>query len=100
MSQITTPISIRLSRAELDFLGELGEAQSLSPGQAARQIIQLAMTEGRDLKRLTALENRLVAIIQKIPEQTADLLTKEYKPPCANAANIKDHPGISQKAFS
>ena len=77
MSQVTTPISLRLSRAELDFLAELGEAQSLSPGQAARQIIQLAMAEGRDLKRLAALENRLVAIIQKIPEQTADLLTKE-----------------------
>lgn len=77
MSQITTPISLRISPAERNYLSDLAEAQGISVGQAARLIIQQAMQDGRDMSRLIALENRLLAAIQKIPAETADLLVKE-----------------------
>lgn len=76
MSQITTPISLRISPAERDFLADLAEAQGISIGQAARLIIQQAMQDGRDMSRLAALENRMLEAIKKIPGQTANLLVK------------------------
>ena len=59
MAQITTPISLRISNSERDYLLDLAESQGLSIGQAARVVIQQAMQDGRDISRLTALENRL-----------------------------------------
>jgi hypothetical protein len=61
MTQITTPISLRISNAERDYLLDLAETQGLSIGQAARVVIQQAMQDGRDMSRLAALENRLAA---------------------------------------
>ena len=77
MTQITSTISMRISPAERDFLTDLAETQGISIGQAARLIIQQAMQDGRDMSRLAAFENRLLAVIQKIPSETADLLTRE-----------------------
>ena len=61
MTQITTPISLRISNSERDYLADLAETQGISIGQAARTVIQQAMTDGRDMSRLAALENRLAA---------------------------------------
>lgn len=77
MTQITTPISLRIAPSERDYLTDLAEVQGISIGQAARLIIQQAMQDGRDMSRLSALENRLLEAMKKIPEQTADLLVKE-----------------------
>ncbi len=77
MTQITTPISLRIAPAERDYLSDLAEVQGISIGQAARLIIQQAMQDGRDMSRLVALENRMLEVIKKIPEQTADLITRE-----------------------
>lgn len=74
MTQITTPISLRIAPLERDYLADLAEVQGISIGQAARLIIQQAMQDGRDMSRLAALENRMLEAIKKIPEQTADLL--------------------------
>lgn len=54
-------LSFRLSPAEMEFLQQLAEAQGVTPGQAARAIIQVAQQDGRDASRLNALENRLGA---------------------------------------
>ena len=77
MSQITTPISLRISNAERDYLADLAEAQGISIGQAARLIIQQAMQDGRDMSRLTALENRIISAIQPVPQRTAELLVQQ-----------------------
>ena len=66
MTQITTPISLRISGAERDYLADLAEAQGISIGQAARTVIQQAMQDGRDMSRLSALENRLSAKSEEI----------------------------------
>ena len=77
MSQITTPISLRISSAERDYLSDLAEAQGISIGQAARLIIQQAMQDGRDMSRLVALENRIISAIQTVPQRTAELLVQQ-----------------------
>ena len=77
MSQITTPISLRISPAERDYLADLAETQGISIGQAARLIIQQAMQDGRDMSRLAALENRIVSAIQTVPQRTAELLVRQ-----------------------
>jgi hypothetical protein len=66
MAQITTPISLRISNIERDYLADLAEAQGISIGQAARTVIQQAMQDGRDISRLAALENRLSAKADEI----------------------------------
>jgi hypothetical protein len=66
MTQITTPISLRISNAERDFLADLAENQGISIGQAARTVIQQALQDGRDMSRLSALENRLSAKADEI----------------------------------
>ena len=77
MSQITTPISLRIAPAERDYLADLAETQGISIGQAARLIIQQAMQDGRDMSRLAALENRIISVIQSVPQRTAELLVKQ-----------------------
>ena len=77
MSQITTPISLRISNAERDYLSDLAETQGISIGQAARMIIQQAMQDGRDMSRLVALENRIISAIQTVPQRTAELLVQQ-----------------------
>ena len=77
MSQIATPISLRISNAERDYLADLAETQGISIGQAARLIIQQAMQDGRDMSRLVALENRIISAIQTVPQRTAELLVQQ-----------------------
>ena len=77
MSQITTPISLRISNVERDYLADLAETQGISIGQAARLIIQQAMQDGRDMSRLAALENRIISAIQTVPQRTAELLVQQ-----------------------
>lgn len=77
MSQITTPISLRIAPAERDYLADLAETQGISIGQAARLIIQQAMQDGRDMSRLAALENRIISAIQTVPQRTAELLVQQ-----------------------
>ena len=77
MTQITTPISLRIALAERDYLSDLAETQGISIGQAARLIIQQAMQDGRDMSRLAALENRIISVIQSVPQRTAELLVKQ-----------------------
>ena len=77
MSQIQQALTIRFNPQEFSFLADLADAQGTTANQVVRLIVQQAMADGRDANRLAVLENRLVAIIQKIPELTADLLVKE-----------------------
>ncbi|MHB1701202.1 MAG: hypothetical protein ACYCSN_13920 [Acidobacteriaceae bacterium] len=77
MTQITTPISLRISGAERDYLADLAEAQGISIGQAAMLIIQQALQDGRDMSRLVALENRIISVIQTVPQRTAELLVQQ-----------------------
>ncbi len=70
-------LTIRFNPQEFAFLADLADAQGASANQVVRLIVQQAMADGRDANRLSALENRLLAVIQKIPSETADLLTRE-----------------------
>lgn len=70
-------LTIRCNPQEFAFLADLADAQGTSANQVVRLIVQQAMADGRDANRLSALENRVLEAIKKIPSETADLLTRE-----------------------
>ncbi|WP_079416133.1 hypothetical protein [Thiomonas intermedia] len=75
--QLSKAITIRFSPEEVRFLEEQAEIDSVSVGQAARKVIQTAILDGRDAQRLSAVENRLSALIQSIPNRVAEKLVQE-----------------------
>lgn len=67
-------ITIRVSQREFDRLVEVAELKNETVTTLARQLVLTGLADHVAAERLAALEARLLAAIQQVPSETANLL--------------------------